>query len=161
MGDIIVDGKTAVWFVPTIANIASPTVAEIGAGERISQWMPADGLTGFQPETAAVDNTGLESTFDTSLGGRASYSNPTLRLKKQDGTDTRYRGTLARGVDGFVVVRRGMAASTAVAASQKMQVHQVNLGETRDIDPEKNSTQRYEVPCFITAEPNLNATVAA
>jgi hypothetical protein len=50
--------------------------------------MTPDGLTGFEPSTADVDNSALNSTFDTKTIGRDSFSGTMLRLKKQSGTDT-------------------------------------------------------------------------
>ena len=77
-------------WVPTIANIDAPTTTELDAGIRISQWMTKDGLVGFQPETADAPTSGIESTFDTAVNGRRTFSGTMVRLKKQSGTDTAY-----------------------------------------------------------------------
>jgi hypothetical protein len=61
---------------------------------------------------------------------------------------------------GFVVVRRGVAAATAWATNDKVEVYPVECGETRHMDPEPNTVQRYEVPLKITASPSLRAVVA-
>lgn len=161
MTDITVDGKTRVWWVPTVADLAEPTLAEVAAGEVISLFMAKDGLVGFQPDTAAVDTTGIEDTFQTAVGGMASFGNAALRLKKQSGTDDLYHGTLARGEQGVVVVRRHVAAKTAATAAQVVSVYPVECGATKDLDPEANSAAKYEVPLFFTAEPVLNAVLAA
>jgi len=160
MGDIIVDGTVKVAYVPTIAALAAPTTTEINAGDDIDTFITADGLIGFEPETAEVDTTHLSSTFDTKRPGRASFSGTMLRIKKQTGTDTTYT-TLVRGVEGYIVVRRYVAASGAWAAADKVQVYPIQCGERRDIAPEANTTARYEVPTMITSSPSLNAVVAA
>jgi hypothetical protein len=159
MGDIIVDGTVKVAFVPTIASIAAPTVIEINAGDDIDGFITADGLVGFEPETAEVDTTALSSTFDTKRPGRASFSGTMLRIKKQTGTDTTYT-TLVRGVEGYIVVRRYVAASGAWAAADKVAVYPIQCGERRDLAPEANTTARYEVPTMITSSPSLNAVAA-
>src|SRR5258708_36513503 len=105
MPDIVVDGFTRVAYVPTIANIAAPTTTELNAGILLTSVMTPDGLTGFEPTTADVDNSSLNSTFDTKTIGRDSFSGTKLILKKQSGTDTAY-ATLLRGVAGYIVVRR-------------------------------------------------------
>lgn len=159
MPDIVIDGKVKVWSVPSIANIAAPTVAELNAGTALEALMTPDGLVGFSPETAPVDNSALSSTFDTKKAGRASFSGDALRLKKQSGTDSVYN-TLVREYVTHIVVRRGTTASTAWAISQKVEVYPAECGEVKNLPPEANSVQKYEVPIFVTTEPNLRATVA-
>lgn len=87
MGDIVIDGQVRVAFVTTIAAQAAPTVAEIGAGEELGSFIAPGGMEGFEASTAEVDNTALDSTFDTKRPGRTSYSGSALVLKKQSGTD--------------------------------------------------------------------------
>jgi hypothetical protein len=161
VADIIVDGNTRVDYVPTIADAGLVvTVAELGAGTRLDTKMTADGLIGFEPDTADVDNTSLSSTFDTRLPGRASFQNTMLRLKKQTGTDTIY-DTLLRDTNGYIVVRRSTDADTTYATTQKVEVYPVRFGEVRHLAPGANETEKYEVPCKITAEPKLRITIAA
>ncbi|HEX7160405.1 MAG TPA: hypothetical protein VF223_04120 [Trebonia sp.] len=146
--------------VGSIANIAAPTVAELNAGTRVSAVMTADGLVGFEAETADVDNSSIESTFDTKTIGRASYTGTMLRCKKQTGTDTVF-DLLVRGTDGYIVIRRDVPSDTAFAAGQKVEVYPGIAGETRFLPPEPNSTRKYEVPWKINSEPELRAEVAA
>jgi hypothetical protein len=159
MADIIIDGKVKVWSVPTISNIAAPTTSELNAGSALEGIMTPDGLVGFGPETAEVDVSSLASTFDTRQPGRASFSGTMLRLKKQSGTDTIYN-TLVYGYATNVVVRRGITSTTAWASSDKVEVYPVVCGEVRNLDPEPNSVQKYEVKTLVATQPNLRATVA-
>lgn len=159
MPDIIGDGKEAWWWVPSIANLNAPTVSEINAGIRISQWMTKDGATGFSPETADAPTSSIESTFDTNVNGRRSFSGPRVRLKKQSGTDTAYT-TLTPDATGNLVRRKSLAATTAVASGQAVQVFPVMCGEAAVLDVEDNMPERYDVPMKITAEPKLRAAVA-
>lgn len=160
MADIIVDGKTRVAFVATIADPTGPTVAELGAGVELSDVLTADGLVGFEADTADVDNSSIASTFDTVLPGRASYSGTMLRLKKQSGIDTVF-DTLVREAAGSIVVRRDVPANQAWAAGDDVEVYHGRAGETRMLAPEKNTVRRYEVPWKIDQEPELRAVVAA
>lgn len=159
MADLITDGRTKVVITPSVSNIAAPTAAELNAGIALASSLTPDGLAGFEPDTADVDNSALNSTFDTRLPGRAGFSGTLLRLKKQSGTDTTYN-TLIRDYVAFVVVRRGVLESTAWATSDKVEVYPVQCGEVRNLPPEANSVQKYEVPVKITTQPNLRATVA-
>jgi hypothetical protein len=151
--DIIGDGKETWWWVPTIANINAPTVAEINAGIRISQWMTKDGATGFAPETAAAPTSGIEDRFDTAVPGRVSFSGQRLRFRAQSGTDTA-RTTLYYDQRGNLVRRKSITATTTAAAGQKVKVFPVACGEQVDLDYEDNMPERFDVPVFPTATPS-------
>jgi hypothetical protein len=157
--DIVSDGKTRVSWVPTIASIAAPTTTELNAGMQLQSTLTAAGLSGLQPETAKVDTSSLASTFTTSVNGRTSFGDIELEFKKQSGTDTIY-DTLTRDTAGYLVVRTGIAESTAWAASQKVRVYPMQCGEVSHRDPEENSLERYGVPMTVTSTPNLRATTA-
>ncbi|MEU8186005.1 hypothetical protein [Micromonospora carbonacea] len=159
MADIPGDGKLRVDWVPAIANINAPTLSELNAGIRISQWMTADGFVGFRPETADVSTSGIESTFDTNVNGRRSFSGTMLRFRKQSGSDVVYT-TMTPDATGFVVERRSLAAPTAYASGQPVKVFPVMCGETAWIDPEPNTSERFEVPLKMTDQPALRAVVA-
>ena len=159
MADSLADGRTRVTWCSAIANIAAPTTTELNAGTNLTSFMTADGLNGFQPDTASVDTSALDSTFNTKAPGRANYDNTFLRFKKQTGTDTIYN-LLTYGTSGFVVIRRDVTSTTANTIGDKVQVFPAQCGEVRDLDPEPNSIHKYEVPTMITLAPNLRATVA-
>ncbi|MET0521470.1 MAG: hypothetical protein ABW156_05765 [Jiangellaceae bacterium] len=158
--DIIGDGREAWWWVPTIANINAPTVAEINAGIRISQWMTEDGAQGFSPETAAAPTSGIEDKVDTAVPGRITFSGQKLRFRSQQGTDTA-RNTLTYDQRGNLVRRKSISAKTSAAAGQKVRVFPVACGEPVDLDFEKNMPERWEVPVFPTSEYSSSAAIAA
>lgn len=158
MADIITDGRTKVWLVPAIANTAAPTTTELNAGTSIEGLMTADGLVGFEPTTADVDNSALNSTFDTKLAGRASFSNTAVRLKKQSGTDTVYN-TYVRDTIVYVVIRRGTTASTGWASADKVEVYPCVTGETSNLPPAANEVQKWELPLKVTTTPVIRAVV--
>jgi hypothetical protein len=158
--DSAYDGRVRVYSVPSISNIAAPTVAELNAGTDLSSLITPDGIIGFSPETADVDNSALNSTFSTTTPGRTSYSGTGLRLKKATGTDSVYN-TLVYGYATHVVIRRDVTSSTAWAASQAAEVYPVTCGEVQNADPAPNELHKYVVPMKISTQPNLRATVAA
>jgi hypothetical protein len=159
MADITADGKTRVAWVPSIANINAPTTTELNAGILLQSTLTADGFTGFRPDTADVDTSSLDSTFNTMVNGRTSFSNTMFRLKKQSGTDTIFT-TLVRDAAGYVVVRRSVASGTAWTSTQAIEVYPALCGEVARVDPEPNSVERYEIPIKITGAPALRAAVA-
>lgn len=159
MSDSGADGRTRVTLVASISNIAAPTAAEINAGTNVSGQLTPDGLAGFQPDTADVDNSKLNSTFTTNTVGRASYSGTGLRFIKQTGTDTVYN-LLTYGYETNIVIRRDVTESTANAASQAVEVYPVVCGHVQNTDPAPNSLHTFFVPMKIRSEPNLRAVTA-
>jgi hypothetical protein len=160
MADIVVDGNVQVWFVTTLASTTAPTVAEITAGTKLGPVLRADGVENFDPTGERVDTTSIESTFSTSVPGRTSFGDTALVLKKQDGTDTVYTALGTPNTNGYIVMRFGVAAGTAPAASQKVDVYPVQLGTAGKII-EQGQVVRYRVPLTVTAVPSYEATVAA
>lgn len=161
MSDSLADGMTRVAFVPTIANIASPTTTELNAvgSVLLQSVITADGLMGYEASTAEVDTTSLASTFNTKTIGRDDFSGTGLRLKKQTTGDTAYT-TLLRGTTGYIVIRRDLAETTAWASAQSVEVYPITCGQSKFLPPEANSVRKYEVPTPITSAPNLRATIA-
>lgn len=159
MPDIIGDGKERWDWVPAIANQAAPTTTELNAGIRISQFMTKDGATGFQIETADAPTSSMESTFDTATNGRRTLNNPRLRFKKQSGSDTVYT-TMVPDTAGFLVRRKSLAAATAYASTQPVQVYPVICSETSWLDQEDNMPERFDIPVKLTGQPTIRAAVA-
>lgn len=160
MPDSLADGRTRVAYVPAIANVAAPTVAELNAGILLNSIITPDGLVGFEATTADVDTSALDSEYDTVDVGRDSFSGTMLRLKKQTTGDTTFTTLGAKGVTGFNVIRRDLAATTAWASSQNVEVYPIKTGRRRNLAPEKNSVRKYEVPMKIYVAPNIDAVVA-
>jgi hypothetical protein len=160
MADIPSDGATRVFFVLAIANQAAPTVAELNAGIALQSLITADGLEGFEASTSEVDNTALNSTFDTKTIGRDQYSGTLLRLKKQTvGSDTAFT-TLVRGQAGYVAIRRDIPETTAWTSAQALEVYPVICGQRKRLKPEGNTLTRWEAPTMINSAPSLSAVVA-
>lgn len=159
MTDLRTDARTKVWYVPTISNQAAPTTTELNAGTALECLMTPDGLVGFEPSTSEIDNSSLCSDFSTKLPGRSEFSGTLIRLKKQSGTDSVY-ALLVRDVNGYIVIRRGPLASVAWASSDKVEVYPIQTGETRNLPPESNGLQKYEVPFSVVTSPTIRAVVA-
>lgn len=159
MPDSTVDGRTRVYSVPSIANINAPTTAELNAGTQLEPFMTPDGLVGFEPDTSDVDNSKLNSTFNTVTTGRIGYSGTMLRFIKQTGSDSIYN-LLVFNYATNIVIRRDVTASTAWAASQAVEVYPVVCGQVRDLSPAPNEVHKYEIPLKITTQPQPRATTA-
>lgn len=158
MPDLVSDGYTKISWVPTIANIAAPTTSELNAGTSLESLTTPDGLQ-ISPSTAKVDTSNVASTFNTEKVGRTSYDN-SITLKRQSGTDTVFGTTMRKNQTGYLVVRRNIAATTAWASSQIVEVYPSETGEPQLSSPAANEVQKYTVPLTVTSAPNTNATVA-
>lgn len=157
MGYIVGDKKERWDWAPAVANIAAPTTTEINAGLRISTNMLS--ATGFAPATAGVAISGIEDDFDVSVPGRRSFADMTMQFRRQPGTDTVYN-TLVPDATGYLIRRRSIDVNTAYASGQKVEVYPVTVGEPSVVDFEPNSVERFNVPFFPNARPNLRAAVA-
>lgn len=163
MADQVVDGMTRVAFAAAISNIAAPSAgSELNTSTLLHDTLIPAGLEGFEATTDGVDASSLASTFNLFLPGRQSVSGMGLVLKKQDGTDTIFNLLSVPNTSGFIVIRDGIAAATAWAASQKVEVWPIRTAAHIMLGRgEANSLLRYRIPLFPSAQPNLKATLAA
>lgn len=159
MSDLINDGATRVYWVSSIANIQAPTTSELNAGSDFTPRITPDGLK-LDPSTADVDTSSLASTFDTKTVGRVGYdAEVTFKRGSTGGEDLPYT-TLKYGVAGFLVVRRGLAYTTAWATSQKCEVYPVTCGEPQNQAPVANEVMKFVSQMKVTSAPATAATVA-
>ena len=159
MADVIIDGYIKVWSVPTIANLAAPTTAELNAGVQYEMNLTQDGLAGFASTTNWVDNAALGSTFDTRLPGTVAFGDMGLTFKWQSGTDAIFT-TLVYGYQTNIVIRARVLRATTFATSQLVEVYPVTCGQYTRAPYERNSLARFNVPVGLNAEPQLRAVVA-
>lgn len=160
MADIPADGNIRVAFLLSCANIAAPTVAELNAGIQLAYVATADGLTGWEPETASIPNRKLGSTYDSVDVGSVSMSEPSMTFFKQDGTDTTYN-TMSYRAAGFIVIRRSIDTDTAWTAAQKlMGTFPVKCGQRKWLNVEANTMERWTMPFKVHVEPYYDSVVA-
>jgi hypothetical protein len=163
IADMLLDGNLKASWVPTIASLAAPTVAELNAGVSLEDRLTPDGLNiGF--DTNMIDNSALSSTYNTEQVGRSKV---TTTLKYKAGavgtTDTVATALTFRAV-GYLVVRRGTDSATAFAAAQKVEVYPAQCGRPNPEVPAPNAIQTVTVQLGSTGTPrgfDNPATVAA
>ena len=150
------DAFTKVYLVPTIADIAAPTVAELAAGTDISCWLTPDGLDTGVSESA-IDVATLCSTVDGETPGTSKYA-PSLKLFRGT-TDTAWIAVV-HNTAVHLVVRRGVATDTAWAAAQKVEVYKGKYGNPQPASSARNTPQTFMAKIYVSAV-NLKAVVAA
>lgn len=97
-------GETAIYFVPTIADVDAPTRAELDAGTDLTE--EVNGTSGWQVSSANVTWNPLGNKFTPSIPGRTSVQDSSLTLP-QDITGTDVRSVLPRGTTGYIVIMYG------------------------------------------------------
>jgi len=159
MGDLISDGKTRVAWVPSLANLNAPTVAELNAGADYTKRITPDGLK-LDPSTADVDTGSLASKFDTATVGRVKFETELTFKRGDNPTDDAPFTTLKYGVSGILVVRRGVEYTTAWTVGQKVETYPITCGEPQNVSPAPNEVAKFVSPMKVTDQPATSATVA-
>jgi len=120
-------GNTTIWWVPTIANLSAPTVAEIGASGsyRLTYDFTTDGfnLAGSQ-DTVDDDRLTLPQPLQS-----LDVNKVTLDLKYVQSSDAHSaQAILISGTPGYFVLRQNVPDATLIAAAQTVRVIPVTLG---------------------------------
>ncbi|MFD6684179.1 phage tail tube protein [Micromonospora parva] len=145
-------GLSKVSWVPTIANKAAPTRAELNAGTELSVEVGA--VEGWQIVSAVVETPSLGSKFDAKIDGAISADDSSLTLyASQTGTDV--RDLLSRGTNGYVVWM-----DEGDTPGRKMDVFPVRVlsqGKIRNLE----DAAQVQVGFAVTSEPAENVTIPA
>jgi hypothetical protein len=150
-----------VIFVPSIANQAAPTQAELNAGvalctpgTAIAEGLVA--LTNFESRTTFIGVGDAAQDFDAQIPGRKSAGEPMLEFY-DGGTTTTNRTALAEGSSGYIV--RCFYGQTT---GKRCAVFPVTIGAQNDsMLNNQNESFRFFVAVAITAAPTKNAVIAA
>lgn len=151
---------TRVVWVPGasgIANRSAPTAAEINAGTDLTCFITRDGLQ-ISASTNGADDSTLCSKEDTETAGSVSFD-IMLKMLRDNTADTAWN-LVVWGDTGNLVVRRGVAYATAVAASQKVEVYSAQFGNPSPLNSASNTDQAFEVKLFNRPGSVQKATVA-
>jgi hypothetical protein len=152
IADMLLDGNIKAAWVPTIANIAAPTVAELTAGVDLADRLTPDGLN-ISFDTSMIDNSALSSTYDTEQVGRSKVTT-TLKYKAGAiGTTDDVRDALSFRAVGYLVVRRGVDSATAWTAAQEVEVYPSQCGRPNPDVPAPNMIQTVTVQLGSTGTP--------
>lgn len=163
-------GAETVLYVPTLANPATPKMTEIGPSVTTCLNL-GYALRGFGPggDQGSSDDIRLASTVTYENPGRfkPTLDDITYVYDPQAPTATpsnKHFETLKDGVKGYLIDRRGLPATTALAIGQFVDVYPVQFGKQRPvaIDPsaEGGKFEIIQKP-FIIGAPQYNVAVIA
>lgn len=149
MADYGFDGMIKVSFVPTIAVITAPTTTELNAGTPLEAQLTPDGLS-VAIATAGVDTSKLNSTANSEIIGRDTYTVSVKYVRGGHSYATAIQAALTRGASGYLVARRDIVATTAWASSQKVEVYPIQCQRPSPDTPAANALQTVMVPMSVT-----------
>lgn len=147
-----VQGNTKVQFVPTIANIAVASLAEINAAGSldVSGYLSSSGWTPAISQNKGNPPRRLGSTVQFEQFGNVTYSLGDLLYMYNPQGAALSTGLLAYekltpGVSGFFVERLGMDAGTAFATTQFVAIWPVTLGQRLPMGDSTDEFAEYMV----------------
>jgi hypothetical protein len=149
------EGNLHVYVVPTVANNAAPTVAEITAGVDVTPGITADGFSpNITENTVSTDM--LTGFIRQSIGTEGIGFNLTV-LREKDVNGAIWDYFDARGKAGNLVV----CPFGAAAAGQHAEVYPIESGRRKWVASGANAHQKFSVLIVGTDDYNDDATVAA
>lgn len=157
------DGNVKVAWVPTIADAAAPTTAELTGAEvvDISCYLTGDGFAPGLDEAEITDDR-LCDTETYQQPGRSTRSLTLTYIDNSNTTDANLAyETLTPGAAGYIVVRRGKAYDGAFASADKVDVWPVKCGKQSDLPPEANSVLKVTQRQFVTGPVRNRVAVTA
>lgn len=157
------DGNLRVYYVATLADPETPTLAELNAGtsEDLSCYITGEG---FQP---SLDE---QVVTDSRLCSRATYERPGRWTKSMtlsyvynlaSPVNNAAYLTLAYLTEGFLIARWGVPFEDAWAAGDLVDVYPIQAGKPMKNQPTANGVLTVTQRLFITGESYDDAVVAA
>ncbi len=119
------NGISKFFFVPTIANLGSPTATEVNAGTPMHQ--DASDITGFSYSNQPLAVPDWGDNFDSKIVGMDQSADGVITFYSYKGATTPnpLRTTLAKGVTGNVVIFADGIAGATPAATDRCDVFPV------------------------------------
>lgn len=159
-------GELRFWFVPSVANVAAPTVSEINAGVDLTGYLKRDGLD--TPKDGNTANAAdVSSPYNKQSPGTFGGNPITLNLYRDSssGADTAWttlvppKGSAPDGTPGFLVIRRFGGSAVAAAAGQRVEVWPVAVNSRMMDKIAENENQSFTASLAVPAEPNDDAVI--
>lgn len=151
-------GVTKVYFVPTIASKAAPTVAEITAGENLTPQIAE--MTGFTFTNNPISTPDMDNAYVSQVPGEDTSEASSMTFYELKGGTDDIHDALLKGTVGYIVIFYGGIAGASPAASDKAEVWPVVVSSNARRYTAGNEAAQYGVGFAVTSPPTA-ATVAA
>lgn len=161
MSRYIADGILKIFHVAALASKTAPTVGELTGATELTGFVLPDGINLPLPAQQA-DSSDIGSSFEKRGIGTFGGDEGSLACFRDATADTAW-DTLPRSTDGYLVVFRagGSGVDGAPAASDACESWPIEVGSRVVQTPSRNQKTRFVATFSITAEPALDAVVAA
>lgn len=153
-------GTTRVGFLATVATEGALVVADFSGEVRLDTFMLRNGLQ-IPRSGQTVDVSDASDRQDKAAPGTKGGNSLTYRGHHDpQGTDTAY-DTLAEDATGYIYVRRGTAASVAIADGDVVELYPITVNSRSQADPGDNVATTFESVCTIPETSYQGLVVAA
>lgn len=159
---VTTDGNVKVVIVPTIANPAAPTAAELNAAtaKDISCLLTGDGWN-LGVDQATVADQRLCDTENYERPGRSTWTLETTYVRTEDATEDVAFNTLVPGYSAFFVERSGVPFGQPFAAGDEVTVVPFKAGKRRKVPAAPNEVFRRVQKQFIRGKVQDDVAVVA
>lgn len=154
MSRTVYEGNNKVWFVPTIANHASPTMVEINAGTDLSPFITKDGIAVPNGQNM-VDSATINDTFDAQRVGSWGGGPLTLTMFRDDTDESDSYDLITYGLEGYIVIGR----FGTIGIGDKVEVWPIEAHQPTLMQSAANEMQKFSAAFAVTATPTLDAVV--
>jgi hypothetical protein len=161
------EGNVKVAFKATLTNAAAPTAAECTAAIDLTGYIKGGTFTPTA-EQSTGDDRRLSSRETYQVLGRVTrgFDDVQYVFDPQNTTPSENQAytTLTEGTTGYIIVRWGIAATTAFAATQKVDVIPIECGAQRKVGPAENDEFARLViqqKWGVTGPANVDVAIAA
>jgi len=157
---IIPNQNTWVGFATTVADIDSPTAAEVGAAINVTPL-----LISINASTTGntVPTPTLDTLFETSVPGTSAAQFSADFYRDDDEDDDIAWPLLPRGTKGYFLISRfgGTGPNKRPAATQGLEVWPVTITSRSMAQLSSNTAQTFTVTAAVPREPAEDAVVVA
>jgi len=156
-GYFVPNQKESWWFLPSISNTSAPTVAELAAGDDITDDIRT--ISGFTSRANFVTLPRMAQGANPTVTGKEALENSSIQFwEKSSYAANVVKALLAKGVSGYVVRSR---YSKAPAAAARVDVFTVDIGGNNRVNTAEDAGAEFVVDFANTDSPVIDATVAA
>lgn len=162
MARITPDGISKVWFVPTLSSTTSPSLAQIEAGTELTPFITPQGVN-TPDEGQEADASDLSSARDKTVPSTVSGQYTGEFYRDDVPANDEAWSALPRLAEGYLVIARfgGSGTDNAIAATDSVEVTQVRVANRSNSGLPRGQVLRFSTVMSVSAEPVLDATVAA
>jgi hypothetical protein len=156
-------GKSKIYWVLTLATPATPSVAEITAGQYLGTGLRE--MNNFETNTSRISEPVMDRKQNPQIDGEQTFGDANMVLLEDDGTTTdpdnvnlaAAYAALSDGAQGYVVA----IPSGGVVATKKCEVWPCSIGANNRRWSTDNEFAKYGVSFAVLSAPNKNAVIAA